>query len=109
MSFIARTPEVPYYAVIFTSERTAGDNGYAKMADTMVELAADQPGFIGVESVRNEAGEGITVSYWESLESIANWKSHAVHRTAQKLGKSDWYQRFQLRVCKVERDKYYEM
>ncbi|TVY11733.1 antibiotic biosynthesis monooxygenase family protein [Paenibacillus cremeus] len=109
MSGIAKTPEPPYYAVIFTSERTAGDNGYSAMGDRMVGLASAQPGFLGVESVRDEQGVGITVSYWASLEAIAHWKQHAVHQAAQKLGKAEWYQRFGLRVCKVERDQFFEM
>ena len=84
MSEIAKTPEPPYYAVIFSSHRTEGDNGYGEMADRMVELAASQPGFLGMESVREDLG--ITVSYWENLESITNWKKNAEHREAQRLG-----------------------
>lgn len=99
---IAQTPEPPYYAVIFTSLRTEGENGYGRMADRMVELAAQQPGFLGVESARE--GLGITVSYWASLEAIANWKQQAQHLVAQRLGKEKWYAAFRLRVCRVERD-----
>src|SRR5687767_15917283 len=73
----ARTPEPPYYAVIFTSTRTAVDEGYGAMADRMVELASQQPGFLGVESTRGADGLGITVSYWASLEAIAAWKANA--------------------------------
>lgn len=102
MSEIARTPQPPYYAVIFTSERTDGDNGYAEMADEMVKLASVQPGFLGVESARE--GLGITVSYWESLESIRQWKQNERHLVAQSQGRSDWYQAYKTRICKVERD-----
>lgn len=60
MSGIAKTPEPPYYAVIFASQRTEGNRGYGKMADKMVELASQQKGFLGVESARD--GElGITI------------------------------------------------
>ncbi|WP_443191659.1 antibiotic biosynthesis monooxygenase family protein [Pseudomonas indica] len=98
----AVTPEPPYYAVIFTSNRTDGDNGYAEMAERMVELAAEQPGFLGVESAREAIG--ITVSYWRDLESIAAWKRNAEHREAQRLGRSQWYAGFRLRIAKVERE-----
>ena len=74
---IATTPKPPYYAVIFTSLSTEGDRGYGHMADRMVELAAQQPGFLGVESARTTDGLGITVSYWSSGEAIAAWKAHA--------------------------------
>ncbi|MFB5188990.1 antibiotic biosynthesis monooxygenase family protein [Alicyclobacillus fastidiosus] len=105
-SEIAQTPKPPYYAVIFTSERTERDKGYVEMANEMVKLASVQPGFLGVESARE--GVGITVSYWESLEAIQNWKRNERHMIAQKLGKSDWYLRYKTRVCKVERDYGFE-
>lgn len=105
---IAKTPDPPYYAVIFASQRTDGDNGYGKMADRMIELASQQPGFLGVESAR-DAQLGITVSYWGSLDAIKNWKDHTLHKVAQEKGKSEWYQNFSLRVCKVERHSFFEM
>jgi heme-degrading monooxygenase HmoA len=102
-SSLAATPEPPYFAVIFTSTRTDADNGYAAMAATMVELASQQPGFLGVESVRGSDGLGITVSYWSSEESIRNWKLNSEHLVAQERGKADWYKNFVVRVAKVER------
>jgi heme-degrading monooxygenase HmoA len=96
-------PEPPYYAVIFTSQRTPGDQGYGDMADRMVALAAQQPGYLGVESARGEDGLGITVSYWRSTEEIAAWRRHAEHQVARDTGRSDWYQHYTLRVAKVER------
>jgi heme-degrading monooxygenase HmoA len=100
---IANTPQPPYYAVIFTSLRTAGDRGYDRMAERMVELAAQQPGFLGVESARTPDGLGITVSYWSSEEAIAAWKAHADHKIAQETGQRVWYSDYQLRVARVER------
>ena len=99
----AKLPNPPYYSVIFSSLRTPEDNGYGAMADRMVELAAQQPGFLGAESARSTSGFGITVSYWQSLESISGWKAHAEHRIAQETGKRDWYAHYELRVAKVER------
>ncbi|CAM3804702.1 MULTISPECIES: antibiotic biosynthesis monooxygenase family protein [Paenibacillus] len=103
----AKTPSPPYYACIFVSERTEGDNGYGAMADKMVELASRQPGYLGIESAR-DTSLGITVSYWESPEAIAAWKANAAHQVAQKRGKQEWYQSFALRVCKVERDHFFD-
>jgi len=102
MSLIAKTPPVPYFAVIFTSHRTDGDNGYADMADRMVQLASQQPGFLGVESAREEVG--ITVSYWSDLESIKTWKNNVEHREAQRTGHEKWYSSFKVRISKVQRD-----
>lgn len=92
----------PYYAVIFTSLRTEGDQGYAQMGAEMEELARQQPGFLDVESARD--GLGITVSYWESLEAIANWKANMDHSQAQKNGIKKWYSWYKVRICRVERE-----
>lgn len=102
MSLIASTPTPPYYAVIFSSQRTEGDNGYGEVSDRMEELAAQQPGFLGVEAAREEMG--ITVSYWSSLEAIKNWKANSEHLQAQQGGRKTWYSDFTVRICKVERD-----
>ncbi|WP_321495224.1 antibiotic biosynthesis monooxygenase [uncultured Desulfobacter sp.] len=102
MSRIAKTPKPPYYAVIFTSLRTEGDNGYGEMAAEMVELASKQPGFLGVESAREDIG--ITISYWTDLESIKSWKENIKHKEAQKLGGQQWYLSFKTRISKVEKD-----
>jgi heme-degrading monooxygenase HmoA len=101
---IAHTPPAPYYAVIFTSLRSEGDQGYAEAAARMVELAREQPGFLGVESARGEDGLGITVSYWHSEAAILAWKQHSEHRAIRELGRSSWYSNFHTRVCRVERD-----
>ena len=99
---IANTPTPPYYAVIFTSIRSSIDAGYGDMANRMVELASQQSGFLGAESARD--GVGITVSYWQDLASIANWKAHAEHVLAQQVGREQWYQAYKTRIAFVERD-----
>lgn len=99
---IAKTPKPPYYAVIFTSVRTEGENGYGTMAVKMLELASKQPGFLGVESAREEVG--ITVSYWVDLESVMKWKANLEHKEAQQLGRNNWYSSFKVRISRVERD-----
>ena len=104
---IATTPKPPYYAVIFTTYRTDIDAGYYEMAEKMEQLAAQQEGFLGVESVRDELG--ITVSYWSSLEAIKNWKYHLEHSEAREKGRSTWYKNFKVRICKVERDYGFEV
>ena len=103
---IATTPKPPYYAVIFTSQRTAGDAGYDEMAQRMEELAATMPGFLGRESARD--GLGITVSYWENPEAIQHWHQQTEHKAAQEKGYEIWYQSFKIRVCKVERNYGFE-
>ncbi len=99
---IASTPKPPYFAVIFTSLRTDSLEGYDQTAERMVELAKEQPGYLGHESARE--GLGITVSYWDSFESIKNWKANTEHLMAQSNGRREWYASYKTRICKVERD-----
>lgn len=100
----ATLPPPPYYAVVFSSQRSPGDDaGYAEAAQRMVELAAQQPGFLGVESARGSDGFGITVSYWRDEAAIAAWKRQADHAATRAYGREHWYDHFKLRVAKVER------
>ena len=97
-------PEPPYYAVIFWNRRSGTDEaGYAETAERMDALAAQQPGYLGIESVRGENGEGITVSYWQSEAAIKAWKGVADHAAARETGRKTWYTDYVLRVAKVER------
>ena len=102
MSKTKKSPKLPYYAVIFTSTVTENKDGYEEMSFEMFDLAQKQPGFIGVESAREYIG--ITVSYWESLEDVKNWKKNVKHLVAQKLGKEKWYSAYRVRICLVERE-----
>ena len=98
---LAQTPPPTYYAVIFSSLRADDDPAYHETARRMAELARLQPGFLGMESARNEVG--ITVSYWESEEAIRQWKQQAEHLEAQQSGRKNWYSAYAVRVCRVER------
>lgn len=98
--------ELPYYAVIFTSKRNAGDNGYSDMAERMETLCKDQPGFLGMDHARNEIG--ITISYWKTLDDIKAWKANAEHLEAQRLGYEKWYSFYNVKICKVEREYGWE-
>jgi heme-degrading monooxygenase HmoA len=103
-SSLAKTPSLPCYAVIFASRRTDGDRGYDQMAERMAALASQMPGFLGVESVRDVDGFGITVSYWESEAAIRQWKAHAEHQIAQRIGKTVWYTDYIVRIAKVQQE-----
>jgi len=103
-SGFATLPQPPYYAVIFSSRRRGDDgDGYAEASARMVELVAQQPGFLGFESTRGADGFGITVAYFESEASIRAWRAHAEHAAARERGRSEWYAHFELRIARVER------
>ena len=99
---ISQTPQPPYFAVIFTSEMSENHLGYSEMAEQMADLAKQQPGYLGHETAREELG--ITVSYWESLEAIKNWKNQTELLFAQKKGREEWYAKYKIRIARVERD-----
>jgi len=104
MSLPAALPEPPYYAVIFASQRNASDPAhYGEAAARMLELAARQPGFLGVDSARDTSGFGLTVSYWRDEASIAAWKRDSEHAATRERGRNAWYDAFEVRVAKVER------
>jgi heme-degrading monooxygenase HmoA len=100
----AETPEPPYTAVVFTSTRNPGDDGYSAMSAAMERLAREQPGFLGIESARGDDGLGITVSYWADSSAARAWKHVAAHLVAQRRGRADWYSDYRVRVATVERD-----
>ena len=100
------TTKSPYYAVIFTSKKTDNIMDYDEMSKEMESLAKQQKGFLGMDSVCNEIG--ITISYWDSIEAIKNWKENLQHQIAQKIGKETWYSEYHVRICKVEREYYFK-
>ncbi|MBV9830582.1 MAG: antibiotic biosynthesis monooxygenase [Marmoricola sp.] len=99
---MARTPEPPYTAVIFTSVRTRDDTGYARMMERMVELVTEQPGYLGHDAFR-EGDRGINVSYWTDASAAAAWKQVHEHTVAQHRGRAAWYADYSVRIATVER------
>ncbi|MDH7785152.1 heme-degrading monooxygenase HmoA [Ochrobactrum sp. 19YEA23] len=99
----AITPEPPYYVVTFASQRTGDDASYGEMAVRMAELAAQQPGYLGVESARDAEGFGITNSFWADEDSIRAWEREVDHLVAQKLGRQQWYETYRVRIGRIER------
>ncbi len=106
---VFNTPTPPYYSVIFSSQRNDLDHdNYEFMAIKMVQLAQEQQGFLGYESYRNNEGIGVTISYWETLHDISEWKRNMEHREAQKKGRELWYDAYSLRIAKIERDYFFQ-
>lgn len=103
MSRFAPLPQPPYFAVIFSNQLSADSTGYSEMATAIGELAAEQPGYLGIESTRDTGGFGITVSYWAAENDVVNWRNVSKHQLAQKLGRERWYDDYVVRVAKVER------
>lgn len=96
-------PDPPYYIVTFTSKRSEGDNGYGDMDALMSAIAVQQPGYLGVESIRRADGFGLTNSFWRDEQSILQWKQQADHLMAQRKGRTDWYEFYNVRVGRIER------
>lgn len=99
-----KTPQPPYYTVVFSAQMSERTDGYEDMAMRMVELASGQPGFLGIETAQNPNGSSITVSYWVDEESIRNWKKNVEHQEAQRTGRAEFYQNYTVRVGRIDRD-----
>ncbi|MDH6266685.1 heme-degrading monooxygenase HmoA [Rhizobium sp. SG_E_25_P2] len=108
LSPFASLPKPPYFVVMFSSRRCPGDNGYGDMAQRMADLAARQPGYLGVESALGDDGFGITNSFWANEDSIRAWKRDVDHLDAQTKGRQHWYERYEVRVARVERSYSFE-
>ena len=95
----------PYIAVVFTSVRRPGDDGYDEAAGRMDELARRQPGYLGHDSARDPGpgGLGITVSYWASEAAADGWRREAEHAAIQRRGRDSWYEWYSVRVATVTR------
>lgn len=92
-------------AVIFISKHTEHDDtGYEEAATAMVSLAAQLPGYRGIESVRDATRRGITVSYWADMTSAVAWRDHAEHVRIRTLGRERWYESFDVVVTEVTRN-----
>ncbi len=91
-------------AVIFRSLRTDADApGYARAAAAMDALAARQPGYLGVHSVRGSDGEGLTISYWQDEASARAWRDHPDHVAIRAAGRERWYTHYEVIVAQVTR------
>ena len=101
MSHILETPEPPYYAVLFTAVMGENLEGYEETNLRLKEEAAKIPGFLGVESSGNER-EHISIVYWKTLEAIDLWRNHLEHVKAKNQGRAQWYQRYTIRISRVE-------
>ena len=105
MSFIARTPEPPYYAVIFTSINAEVDHEeHDRTSQRLVEVAQSYKGFLGIEPARNADGSGVAAIYWTDLDSIRAFSRDPEHRVAKRKGRETWYSHYMIRICRVERE-----
>jgi heme-degrading monooxygenase HmoA len=91
-------------AVIFVAQRTGDDDdAYNAAAVQMAALAALQPGYIGIDSVRGSDGLGITVSYWRDDDAAKAWRDNPQHTAIRDAGRSRWYSQYSLHVAEVTR------
>ncbi len=108
IALVMKTSRTGLIAVIFSSTRTADDpSGYLAAATLMEELASAQPGYRGLQSVRDAQGLGITISYWESDAHAKAWRDHPEHTRIRELGRQKWYSEYQLEVAQIERDYHW--
>ncbi len=98
------------WTVAFANRRPVGSegDGYSETAAQMDALAAEQPGFIGVDSVRTDGGDGITVSRWSSIAAMVSWRRVTTHQAAQHTGRDRWYDSYRSDVARVDRTSEFQ-
>jgi heme-degrading monooxygenase HmoA len=94
--------------VLFRSKLVASPDGYDEMSEEMESLAKTMPGFIDVKGYRAEDGERLTIVRWENEETMRQWREHARHRVAQRMGREKWYAYYKMEVAEVVREKEFE-
>jgi heme-degrading monooxygenase HmoA len=102
------TLNTPYYAVIFTSRKSAQIDGYDKAAERMQILCAAQPGFIRMVHATTDDGDSVTTCYWEDLASISAWKSNSEHQAVQDQGIARWYDEYHIEIARIERSYHWQ-
>ncbi len=99
-------PAAPFYAVIFISKKSNDLDGYEEMDSRMMEMAQQQPGYLGYSSVSKPEG-GIFISYWKDESSIDNWRKNMDHREAKADAKT-WYSYYHSMISRVESSNIFE-
>ncbi|HTK28890.1 MAG TPA: antibiotic biosynthesis monooxygenase [Vicinamibacterales bacterium] len=94
--------------VLFRSKLVDAPDGYAEMAQEMVDLAKTMPGFIDVKAYKADDGERLTIVRWQDHETLKGWREQARHRVAQRLGREKWYEYYKIEVAEVVRRNEYE-
>jgi heme-degrading monooxygenase HmoA len=105
MPYISKTPEPPYYAVVFTSINADVDHTeHVEMSARLVQRASTYEGFLGIEAARNSDGTGVAAVYWQDLDSMRAWAQDPEHQVAKRKGREIWYSHYMIRICKVEQE-----
>ncbi|MDC1174103.1 antibiotic biosynthesis monooxygenase [Bacteriovoracaceae bacterium] len=94
-----------HFAVIFKTQRDLPiPNEYLEINKKMVQLVTEYGGYVSIDSVMNDTGKGISISYWKSLNDIKKWKENIEHLQAQESGKTKWYDYYKVEVCEIIRE-----
>jgi len=93
--------------VLFRSRLVPEPDGYAEMAQEMLDLAKTMPGFIDVKGFKADDGERLTIVWWRDEETLRAWRTHARHLVAQQTGRERWYEYYTLEVAEIVRSRQF--
>ena len=98
------------FVVIFRSTRKLDDGHlYSEWSEKMEALVKTIDGYEHHFGFRDAISrDGVTVSYFTSLEAILQWKNLGEHKIAQQLGRDSFYEEYSVQVCEVLRDYGFE-
>ena len=90
------------FVVIFRAKIKKYDEVYSATAEKLRQLAIDEYGCREFVSFA-EGDDEVAISWWDSLEQIANWKNNPEHLAAQAKGRSIWYDSVSVEVLQTLR------
>ena len=83
--------------------RDENRGAYDATAARMDELARTMPGFVDFKTFTADDGERVSIIEFDSAEHQAAWRRHPEHAEAQRRGRAELYESYDLSVCEVIR------
>lgn len=89
----------PVLTIFRSRLRPGSEREYARVAERMDELAAQQPGFLGIKTFVAPDGERVSLVEFAAAADALAWRNHPEHREAQRLGREQFYAAYDVIVC----------
>jgi len=74
---------------------------YDLVALEMASIARTMPGFLELKTFTADDGERVSVVTFANQEAQSAWRDHPDHRVAQQLGRSNFYDSYDIQICRV--------
>src|SRR5580692_12720321 len=76
---------------------------YERTFEQMLELVSTVPGFRSIEGFAGEDGSELAVAWFDSDESIAEWKRQPEHLATQEQARREFFTSYEITIADTER------